>query len=267
MKRPDQSVKRGATGLSYGLVVGLIAIVALASISNIGSSTVQLFGTVGDSLNDVNEAGASAPAPAPEAASPTPTPDFALLADPDGDTTNEWPSATGAVATGGSPAGTYSNGGQHNDTTPFWVSEPLTGEFTLSFDASPYTATPGGNVGVVLMDASTGIPYWGPVDFGYGRIIERASYGQWIGGGPFIRRNLPGYSYGGGIGNIDTRFVVTRNASNQIVADVQNTSGTSLFTSGAHTTADAVRVGIFYSAWGTWTPAEMTISNFSLTSP
>ncbi|GAB5389247.1 MAG: hypothetical protein Alpg2KO_22150 [Alphaproteobacteria bacterium] len=48
--------KHGATALSYGLVVGLIAIVSLATITELGGSVEQLFGDVSSNL----ETGASA---------------------------------------------------------------------------------------------------------------------------------------------------------------------------------------------------------------
>ncbi|GAB5388903.1 MAG: hypothetical protein Alpg2KO_18710 [Alphaproteobacteria bacterium] len=45
--------KRGASLLSYGLVVGLISVVALSAVTQIGSQGSNLFDTVGQSLNDV----------------------------------------------------------------------------------------------------------------------------------------------------------------------------------------------------------------------
>lgn len=45
--------RQGASLLSYGLIVGLISVVALAAVTSVGSNTDQLFGEVGTSLNDV----------------------------------------------------------------------------------------------------------------------------------------------------------------------------------------------------------------------
>ncbi|GAB5388935.1 MAG: hypothetical protein Alpg2KO_19030 [Alphaproteobacteria bacterium] len=63
--------RRGASGLSYGLVVGLIAIVALTAVTSVGSSNVSLFSTVGDQLGQVvadtgsGTEGATSPTPPP----------------------------------------------------------------------------------------------------------------------------------------------------------------------------------------------------------
>ncbi|GAB5390088.1 MAG: hypothetical protein Alpg2KO_30560 [Alphaproteobacteria bacterium] len=65
------SGKRGASLLSYGLIVGLISVVALVAVQGTGSSTNQLFGDVSDTLAGVSGqggasgGGASSPTPAP----------------------------------------------------------------------------------------------------------------------------------------------------------------------------------------------------------
>lgn len=46
--------KRGATGIAYGLLVGLISVTALAAITTSGSSVDSLFTEVGTTLDDVN---------------------------------------------------------------------------------------------------------------------------------------------------------------------------------------------------------------------
>ncbi|GAB5389809.1 MAG: hypothetical protein Alpg2KO_27770 [Alphaproteobacteria bacterium] len=60
--------RNGASLLSYGLVVGLIAVVALASVTSVGSSVNELFGEVDNSITGVSGsaggAGGSAQAPA-----------------------------------------------------------------------------------------------------------------------------------------------------------------------------------------------------------
>ncbi|GAB5387677.1 MAG: hypothetical protein Alpg2KO_06450 [Alphaproteobacteria bacterium] len=65
--------RRGASLVNYGLVVGLIAVVAIASITSIGDSIDGLFGTVDTELQGVvTEQVASAAAPEPSAsAAPT----------------------------------------------------------------------------------------------------------------------------------------------------------------------------------------------------
>ncbi|GAB5388580.1 MAG: hypothetical protein Alpg2KO_15480 [Alphaproteobacteria bacterium] len=70
---------RGVTGSSYGLIVGLIAIVALASVSSIGSQTTSLFNTVGGELEEVvTTQGAGATQTESVSATPTPTPSFSF---------------------------------------------------------------------------------------------------------------------------------------------------------------------------------------------
>ncbi|GAB5389249.1 MAG: hypothetical protein Alpg2KO_22170 [Alphaproteobacteria bacterium] len=59
--------KNGATALSYGLVVGLIAIVSLATITELGGSVEQLFGDVSSNLETGAVAGQGA-APSASAA-------------------------------------------------------------------------------------------------------------------------------------------------------------------------------------------------------
>ncbi|GAB5388733.1 MAG: hypothetical protein Alpg2KO_17010 [Alphaproteobacteria bacterium] len=70
---------RGVTGSSYGLVVGLIAIVALTATTGIGDSVQTLFTDVGDTLQDVSDthAGTSGAEAAPSAV-PSPSPIFSF---------------------------------------------------------------------------------------------------------------------------------------------------------------------------------------------
>lgn len=62
--------RRGASGLSYGLVVGLIAIVALSATQSIGSSTTSLFTQTGNTLGTAAAAAGlgsnGSPTPAPQ---------------------------------------------------------------------------------------------------------------------------------------------------------------------------------------------------------
>ncbi|GAB5387311.1 MAG: hypothetical protein Alpg2KO_02790 [Alphaproteobacteria bacterium] len=52
---------RGATLLSYGLLVGLIAVIGLAAIQQIGTSAKDLMTNVGDTMNDTTSANQQAP--------------------------------------------------------------------------------------------------------------------------------------------------------------------------------------------------------------
>ncbi|GAB5388963.1 MAG: hypothetical protein Alpg2KO_19310 [Alphaproteobacteria bacterium] len=70
--------KRGASLLGYGLVIGLISVVALVSTTNVGSQVDTLFTDVSDSLGGASDAagsgqGGETPTPGPSA-SPSPTP-------------------------------------------------------------------------------------------------------------------------------------------------------------------------------------------------
>ncbi|GAB5389230.1 MAG: hypothetical protein Alpg2KO_21980 [Alphaproteobacteria bacterium] len=62
--------RRGVSLSSYGLIVGLISIVALTAVTQVGSDVDSLFTNVGDTLNGVtentaNSAGSESPAPGP----------------------------------------------------------------------------------------------------------------------------------------------------------------------------------------------------------
>ncbi|GAB5388734.1 MAG: hypothetical protein Alpg2KO_17020 [Alphaproteobacteria bacterium] len=70
--------KRGVTGSSYGLVVGLVAIVALAATTGIGDSVQTLFTDVGDTLQDVSETHAGTSATPTPSAVPSPSPIFSF---------------------------------------------------------------------------------------------------------------------------------------------------------------------------------------------
>ncbi|GAB5389933.1 MAG: hypothetical protein Alpg2KO_29010 [Alphaproteobacteria bacterium] len=68
---------RGATGISYGLVVGLIAVVAITAITTSGSSIRALFTETSDTLEEVNGSAASDGAPESSAVpSPSASPLF-----------------------------------------------------------------------------------------------------------------------------------------------------------------------------------------------
>lgn len=67
--------RRGATLTGYGLIVGLIAIVALVATTGIGSSVKGLFDETGGTLQSVVEGTGSATVPAPSAG-PNATPTF-----------------------------------------------------------------------------------------------------------------------------------------------------------------------------------------------
>lgn len=72
--------RRGATALTYGLVVGLVGIAALGAVTRVGESQVSLFGEVSSTLTDVIEQTAEtnpsiSPSPLPSPSpSPSPTP-------------------------------------------------------------------------------------------------------------------------------------------------------------------------------------------------
>ncbi|GAB5388183.1 MAG: hypothetical protein Alpg2KO_11510 [Alphaproteobacteria bacterium] len=68
------SKKRGVTAVGYGLLVGLIGVVALASITAIGDNTSSLFGEVSDQLESVSTQSGqqSASGPTPPAEDETP---------------------------------------------------------------------------------------------------------------------------------------------------------------------------------------------------
>ncbi|GAB5387936.1 MAG: hypothetical protein Alpg2KO_09040 [Alphaproteobacteria bacterium] len=72
------SSRRGVSLTSYGLVVGLIAIVALTVIQSIGSTTDQMFSSVSDRLQAAGAGGAASEDTGP--ALPTPTPTFNFTA-------------------------------------------------------------------------------------------------------------------------------------------------------------------------------------------
>ncbi|GAB5388071.1 MAG: hypothetical protein Alpg2KO_10390 [Alphaproteobacteria bacterium] len=67
--------ERGASGTSYGLLVGLIGIVALAAITGIGGSITSLFGTVDTELTTVagtgNTEASASPSPAGDSDAPS----------------------------------------------------------------------------------------------------------------------------------------------------------------------------------------------------
>ncbi|GAB5388648.1 MAG: hypothetical protein Alpg2KO_16160 [Alphaproteobacteria bacterium] len=65
------NTKRGASLLGYGLVVGLIAVVALASVTQVGGNVRSLFGEVSDQL-ETGAAGGGAGSGEAASASPTP---------------------------------------------------------------------------------------------------------------------------------------------------------------------------------------------------
>ncbi|GAB5387717.1 MAG: hypothetical protein Alpg2KO_06850 [Alphaproteobacteria bacterium] len=71
--------RRGASLSSYGLIVGLISIVALGAVTGIGDNINALFGETGDTLAEVigEDTGAQS------AAAPTPTPNVTNLDFPD----------------------------------------------------------------------------------------------------------------------------------------------------------------------------------------
>ncbi|GAB5388673.1 MAG: hypothetical protein Alpg2KO_16410 [Alphaproteobacteria bacterium] len=69
--RSRKTSKRGVTATSYGLVVGLIAIVALVAVDGVGSSVTSLFTTTSDTL-----ASATGPETASAPPAPSPTPDM-----------------------------------------------------------------------------------------------------------------------------------------------------------------------------------------------
>lgn len=63
--------RRGATALTYGLVVGLVALAGLAAVTRIGESVDSLFGTTSSTmLSTVNSSDPTTPQPSP---SPSPT--------------------------------------------------------------------------------------------------------------------------------------------------------------------------------------------------
>lgn len=129
--------KRGATGVAYGLVVGLIAIVALGAITNIGAEVDGLFNTVGDELDGVvTEANNSVPGP-------TPTPSAAALAD-----TAITTSGSGINITGGTSPGACRDFTVENSSGSA-TTGPLNWEITLgssNFQAGSCTDTCTGNM-------------------------------------------------------------------------------------------------------------------------
>ncbi|GAB5388606.1 MAG: hypothetical protein Alpg2KO_15740 [Alphaproteobacteria bacterium] len=68
--------KNGVSLLSYGLVVGLISVVALTTVTSVGSSTDGLFTDVSTTLDDVITGGSAGA----ESAAASPTPDIACSA-------------------------------------------------------------------------------------------------------------------------------------------------------------------------------------------
>ncbi|GAB5387995.1 MAG: hypothetical protein Alpg2KO_09630 [Alphaproteobacteria bacterium] len=65
---------RGATGISYGLLVGLISVFALVSVTSTGDNTQSLFGSVSTTLQTVADENATVAASPEQAAAPSPTP-------------------------------------------------------------------------------------------------------------------------------------------------------------------------------------------------
>ncbi|GAB5388616.1 MAG: hypothetical protein Alpg2KO_15840 [Alphaproteobacteria bacterium] len=71
--------RRGASALTYGLLVGLISVTALVSVTSIGDNTDALFGTVDENLSGVaGTSGTASASPAPSA-SPSPVPCTATI--------------------------------------------------------------------------------------------------------------------------------------------------------------------------------------------
>ncbi|GAB5390462.1 MAG: hypothetical protein Alpg2KO_34300 [Alphaproteobacteria bacterium] len=71
MTQKQTKQQRGASLLSYGLIVGLISVVALVAVTGTGSSVEELFTDVSETLDGVSGSatGSSAPAPSASAAS------------------------------------------------------------------------------------------------------------------------------------------------------------------------------------------------------
>ncbi|GAB5387341.1 MAG: hypothetical protein Alpg2KO_03090 [Alphaproteobacteria bacterium] len=74
MSRFNRSQSKGATGIAYGLLVGLVAVVALGAIQGSGSSVTSLFNTTSDSLGSAVTEPEAAAAPS---ASAVPSPALA----------------------------------------------------------------------------------------------------------------------------------------------------------------------------------------------
>ncbi|GAB5387938.1 MAG: hypothetical protein Alpg2KO_09060 [Alphaproteobacteria bacterium] len=83
MKYKSKQLTRGVSALSYGLLVGLIGVVALAAVSQSGSSINELFGETSGTLQGVvDSTGAAQPEPsATVAASPTPDGQYLVIND------------------------------------------------------------------------------------------------------------------------------------------------------------------------------------------
>ncbi|GAB5387824.1 MAG: hypothetical protein Alpg2KO_07920 [Alphaproteobacteria bacterium] len=108
---PTKLNKRGATGIEYGLLIGLVSIIGLVAITSVGSNVSGLMGGVSDSLS-----GAIGAQPQ-SASAPDPCPGFLVAANtcafssdgtfsvPDGVTTIR------ALLVGGGGGGSTGNGG------------------------------------------------------------------------------------------------------------------------------------------------------------
>ncbi|GAB5389834.1 MAG: hypothetical protein Alpg2KO_28020 [Alphaproteobacteria bacterium] len=104
--------RRGVTASSYGLVVGLIAVVAIGVVTSTGSSINSLFTDTSDTLESVTEdtVGQTAAAPSPEA-SPVPSPDGFAFVDATGQSLGAQVLSNTATLSGGFPSSTVSISG------------------------------------------------------------------------------------------------------------------------------------------------------------
>lgn len=113
MKRLFSS-RRGATALTYGLTVGLIALAGLGAVTSTGSSVETLFTTVGDTIGGATGPGLGSATPTPEGPTePTLALDgpWTLPADPNSLTDGTELTLIGAVAgVSGSVSVQYSAG-------------------------------------------------------------------------------------------------------------------------------------------------------------
>lgn len=60
VSRSNRASRRGAAGMQYATVIGLIAVVAIVAISALGQNVAQLLGRVSVSLGTLNTTGAQA---------------------------------------------------------------------------------------------------------------------------------------------------------------------------------------------------------------